>query len=156
MHPCTHVAQAALHDGTLHALPSTVSRLLVHTRDTLTLPSLQDHILPYMADERHAGDTLFLVCEEDFRLFARDSVCNPAALNQLATAAYAASSTAWKARHPLPCFEEPAEPVAAVGVRAIHQAALETHRMSTGRRASGFEPQRNTFYVLGRPVQVLA
>ena len=113
MHPCTHVAQAALHDGTLHALPSTVSRLLVHTRDTLTLPSLQDHILPYMADERHAGDTLFLVCEEDFRLFARDSVCNPAALNQLATAAYAASSTAWKARHPLPCFEEPAEPVAA-------------------------------------------
>ena len=52
--------------------------------------------------------------------------------------------------------DDAAEPVAAVGVREIHQAALETHRMSTGRRASGFEPQRNTFYVLGRPVQVLA
>ena len=53
-----------------------------------------------------------------------------------------------------PDEDETVEPVAAVGVQAVHQAALETHRMSSGRRASGFEPQRNTFYVCGRPVQV--
>lgn len=47
------------------------------------------------------------------------------------------------------------EPVAPVGLQAAHRAALEGHRMHTGRRASGFEPQRNTFYICGRPVQVL-
>ena len=48
-----------------------------------------------------------------------------------------------------------AEPVAAaVGVETARTAALQSHRMVEGRRASGFEPQRNTFYVQGRPVQV--
>ena len=47
------------------------------------------------------------------------------------------------------------EPVAPVRLQAAHRAALEGHRMHTGRRASGFEPQRNTFYICGRPVQVL-
>ena len=48
-----------------------------------------------------------------------------------------------------------AEPVAAaVGVATARTAALQSHRMVEGRRASGFEPQRNTFYVQGRPVQV--
>ena len=28
---------------------------------------LQDHILPYILDERHVEDTLFIVLEEDFR-----------------------------------------------------------------------------------------
>ena len=32
----------------------------------------EDVLLPYMCDPRHADDTLFLVCEEDFRLFADD------------------------------------------------------------------------------------
>lgn len=61
---------------------------------------MQDHILPYMADERHAPDTLFFVAEEDFRLFARHSACQPAAGARVAEAAYAASSTAWAARTP--------------------------------------------------------
>ena len=30
---------------------------------------LQDHIVPYMLDERHVEDTLFIVVEEDFRFF---------------------------------------------------------------------------------------
>ena len=30
---------------------------------------LQDHILPYILDDRHVEDTLFIVCEEDFRFF---------------------------------------------------------------------------------------
>ena len=34
--------------------------------------SSQDVLLPYMADPRHADDTLFIVCEEDFRLYERD------------------------------------------------------------------------------------
>ena len=46
------------------------------------------------------------------------------------------------------------EPVATAGSSTLYQAALHTHRMQTGRRASGFEPQRNTFFVCGRPVQV--
>ena len=29
----------------------------------------QDHLLPYMTDSRHAPDTLFFVCEEDWRLY---------------------------------------------------------------------------------------
>ena len=32
----------------------------------------EDVLLPYMTDCRHADDTLFLVCEEDFRLFEKD------------------------------------------------------------------------------------
>ena len=50
--------------------------------------------------------------------------------------------------------EEAVEPVATVSPQDAHTAALLAHRMSTGRRASGFEPQRNTFFVCGRPVQV--
>ena len=50
--------------------------------------------------------------------------------------------------------EEAVEPVATASSSSVYRAALETHRMSSGRRASGFEPQRNTFYVLGRPIQV--
>ena len=30
---------------------------------------LQDHIVPYMLDTRHIRDTLFIVLEEDFRLY---------------------------------------------------------------------------------------
>ena len=30
---------------------------------------MQDHILPYMLDDRHIDDTLFIVLEEDFSLF---------------------------------------------------------------------------------------
>ena len=47
------------------------------------------------------------------------------------------------------------EPVAPVDFQSAHRAALEHHRMVTGRRASGFDPTRNTFYICGRPVQVL-
>ena len=32
----------------------------------------EDVLLPYMTDPRHADDTLFFVCEEDFRLFEKD------------------------------------------------------------------------------------
>ena len=37
----------------------------------------------------------------------------------------------------------------------VYQATVDTHRRSTGLVASGFEPQRHAFYVLGRPVQVI-
>lgn len=50
--------------------------------------------------------------------------------------------------------KEPLEFVATATASSVYRAALDTHRMCTGRRASGFEPQRNTFYVLGRPIQV--
>ena len=51
--------------------------------------------------------------------------------------------------------DDAAEPDAMlVGAETVHAAALRSHRMVEGRRASGFEPQRNTFYILGRPVQV--
>ena len=33
---------------------------------------LQDHILPYILDERHVEDTLFIVVEEDFRFFEKE------------------------------------------------------------------------------------
>ena len=29
----------------------------------------EDHVIPYMTDKRHASDTLFLVMEEDFRMY---------------------------------------------------------------------------------------
>ena len=32
----------------------------------------EDHALPLMADDRHAPDTLFLVAEEDWRLYRQD------------------------------------------------------------------------------------
>ena len=46
------------------------------------------------------------------------------------------------------------EPVATVTAEAAHNAALQSHRKGAGRRASGFEPQRNTFFISGRPTQV--
>ena len=42
--------------------------------------SAQDVLLPYMADPRHADDTLFIVCEEDFRLYERDQPSQAALL----------------------------------------------------------------------------
>ena len=51
--------------------------------------------------------------------------------------------------------DDSVEPVAtAMGAGTAHAAALRTHRMVEGRRASGLDSQRNTFDVLGRPVQV--
>ena len=50
--------------------------------------------------------------------------------------------------------EEAVEPVATASPSSVFQAAIWEHRTSSGLRASGFEPQRNTFFVCGRPVQV--
>ena len=44
--------------------------ILPHFHCRLSLQPLKDHILPYCADWRHPGDTLFLVAEEDWRLSA--------------------------------------------------------------------------------------
>ena len=49
----------------------------------------KDHLLPYMCDPRHAPDTLFLVCEEDFRLWPTDEDVN---LEAVAAAIYAESA----------------------------------------------------------------
>ena len=40
----------------------------------------QDHIIPYMADPRHAPDTLFFVCEEDFRFYAAEESVEPSTI----------------------------------------------------------------------------
>ena len=72
---------------------------------------VKDHIIPYMADERHAPDTLFFVAEEDFRLFHRHSACAPDIVGRLTEAAYAASSTSFAARTPA-LREDGNEPVA--------------------------------------------
>ena len=48
------------------------------------------------------------------------------------------------------------EASASASASTVRTTALRTHRMVEGRRASGFEPQRNTFYILGRPVQVVS
>ena len=91
---------------------------------TLALPpSKQEHILPYMADPRHAPDTLFFVVEEDFRLFARHSICAPGALAKVAESAYAASSTAYNARTPY-LAESLNEPVA-LSLDAIYEWRYE-------------------------------
>ena len=37
----------------------------------------KDHILPYMADDRHIPDTLFLVCEEDWRCYREECDVSP-------------------------------------------------------------------------------
>jgi len=42
--------------------------------DVCSKPCIQDHLLPYMIDPRHAPDTLFFVCEEDFRLYPSDEM----------------------------------------------------------------------------------
>ena len=40
----------------------------------------QDCLLPYMADQRHTPDTLFIVCEEDWRLYRTEGEASPEAL----------------------------------------------------------------------------
>ena len=76
---------------------------------------------------------------------------------ELAGGGSAASSSGVWARAPEEGEQEhlTGEPVAPVNIQTAHRAALEHHRMVTGRRASGFDPTRNTFYICGRPVQVL-
>ena len=37
----------------------------------------EDHVLPYVSDARHAPDTVFFVCEEDFRMYERDEAIGP-------------------------------------------------------------------------------
>ena len=73
--------------------------------------TVQDDIIPYLADERHAPDTLFLVTEEDFRFFNRHSACQPAGVARLAEAAFAAHSTSYVAWTTTPT-KECSEPVA--------------------------------------------
>ena len=62
-----------------------------------SVQTVQDDIIPYLADERHAPDTLFLVTEEDFRCFNRHSACQPAGMASLAKAAFAARRTSYAA-----------------------------------------------------------
>ena len=52
--------------------------------------------------------------------------------------------------------EDTGEATASVSAGTVHATALRAHRMVEGRRAWGFEPQRNTLYILGRPVQVFS
>jgi len=95
-----------------------------------------------MADPRHAPDTLFFVVEEDFRLFARHSQCQPEALARVAECAYAASSTAFHARTAV-MSEKPNEPVA-LGLEEVY--AWRTEQMpivKTGRDLFG-PPAMNT------------
>ena len=49
----------------------------------------QDHLLPYMADDRHCPDTLFFVAESDFRFFSADCT-----VDHIAAAASAAVTPA--------------------------------------------------------------
>ena len=46
------------------------------------------------------------------------------------------------------------QPRSVASASSVWQASLEAHRHGSGVRASGFEPQRHAFYILGRPVQV--
>jgi hypothetical protein len=50
----------------------------------------QDHILPVVADERHAPDTWFLVWEEDWRLRAEHGNVNPLTFSATGEATYGA------------------------------------------------------------------
>ena len=43
----------------------------------LSLPRPEDHILPYCADERHTPDTLFIVAEEDWRIYEAEAALGP-------------------------------------------------------------------------------
>jgi hypothetical protein len=59
---------------------------------------MQDHLLPYILDPRHAPDTLFLVAEEDFRVYAEDAAVSPATI--AATAAlHGAAAPSMQACH---------------------------------------------------------
>ena len=103
-HTCVVIAHAneqGTHDVVLTmCMPQQSLSLLLSRARSFEYSWLQDHIIPYMADERHAPDTLFFVVEEDFRLFARHSGVAPDTLGRLGEAAYAASSTAVAARAP--------------------------------------------------------
>ena len=42
----------------------------------------EDHILPYCADERHPPDTLFIVAEEDWRIYEAEAAISPAEMSR--------------------------------------------------------------------------
>ena len=127
-----------------------LSPSLVHTHDTSILPVFQDHILPYLADEWRSPDTLFFVCEEDFRLLARYSICNSASLVRLSEAVYAASSTAWRARRPAPVFSGTVElfatePGEVLTWRHSQHCRAMAHEELFGPPASGTDNRREYF-----------
>ena len=37
----------------------------------------ENHVLPYVSDARHAPDTVFFVCEDDFCIHERDEAIGP-------------------------------------------------------------------------------
>ena len=79
--PATGVASARKHDSSLrheHAGPTppahtTVARLAPPARG-FPGPTCEDHLLPWMCDGTLPSDTLFLVAEEDFRIYEADCV----------------------------------------------------------------------------------
>ena len=98
--------------------------------------SSQDVLLPYMTDPRHADDTLFLVCEEDFRLFARDQPSQAdllwaeAEAGPLSQSPGTGASSSGRRRD-----EEPPESIYKEALRssweARHAAAAESRRRDT-------------------------
>ena len=83
------------------------------------LPPSQDHILPYMADERHAPDTWFVVAEEDWRLKAQHCNVNPVTLAAAGEATY----RAWNPRRSYG-FQEQLEEDSGIDVDALYRARL--------------------------------
>ena len=56
-----------VYQGPIHLIFITPTHSL--SPSTTTHSPLKDHALPYMNDKRHTPDTLFLVMEEDFRIY---------------------------------------------------------------------------------------
>ena len=80
---------------------------------------LKDHILPYMADERHAPDTWFLVAEEDWRLKEEHCNVNPVTLAAAGEATY----RAWNPQRSTG-FQEALEEDSGIDVDALYRARL--------------------------------
>ena len=79
----------------------------------------QDHILPVVADERHAPDTWFLVAEEDWRLKEEHCNVNPVTLAAAGEATY----RAWNPRRSTG-FQEALEEDSGIDVDALYRARL--------------------------------
>ena len=79
----------------------------------------QDHILPVVADERHAPDTWFLVWEEDWRLRAEHGNVNPLTFSATGEATYGA----WHPRR-REGFQERVEEDSGIHVDAVYRERL--------------------------------
>ena len=99
----------------------------------------QDVLLPYMSDPRHASDTLFLVMEEDWRLYVADTASQVERLDESMEAA-GVPPDVWPRKEPSTARASTSRSLQPVYVDHVERVWREKNPPYAGASASSGEP----------------